>query len=134
MNKLVVYSTLAVAMMAGAGCLVPVHSQDRAVQTMTLSALYNLADQQSQRVKVSEVALQAADQGVATAKAASAAELQGYVKGFDTHSMCIYWSSTEDERSYYTDYAYDMSFSEPIYMTSLKRMNYYAFTRPVIVF
>lgn len=70
MNKLVVYSTLAVAMMAGAGCLVPVHSQDRAVQTMTLSALYNLADQQSQRVKVSEVALQAADQGVAAAKAA----------------------------------------------------------------
>ena len=68
------------------------------------------------------------------AKAASAAELQGYVKGFDTPSFCIYWSSTEDERSWYTDYAYDMSFSEPIYMTSLKRMNYYAFTRPVIVF
>ena len=68
------------------------------------------------------------------AKAASAAELQGYVKGFDTPSICIYWSSTEDERSWYTDYAYDMSFSQPIYMTSLKRMNYYAFTRPVIVF
>lgn len=68
------------------------------------------------------------------AKAASAAELQGYVKGFDTHSMCIYWSSTEDERSLYTDYAYGMSFSEPIYTTSLKSMNYYAFTRPVIVF
>ena len=68
------------------------------------------------------------------AKAASAAELQDYVKGFDTYSHCVYWSSTEDERSYYTDYAYDMSFSEPIYMTSIKNMDYYAFTRPVIVF
>ena len=68
------------------------------------------------------------------AKAASAAELQGYVKGFDTSSICIYWSSTEDERSWYTDYAYDMSFSEPIYTTSLKRINYNALTRPVIVF
>ena len=68
------------------------------------------------------------------AKAASAAELQDYVKGFDTRSYSCYWSSTEDERSYYTDFAYDMSFSKPIYMTSLKSMNYYAFTRPVIVF
>ena len=68
------------------------------------------------------------------AKAASAAELQGYVKGFDTDSRCIYWSSTEDERSWYTDYAHSMSFSEPIYNTSIKNINYYAFTRPVIVF
>lgn len=68
------------------------------------------------------------------AKAASAAELQDYVKGFDTYSHCVYWSSTEDERSWYPDYAYRMSFSEPIYMTSPKNMNYYAFTRPVIVF
>ena len=68
------------------------------------------------------------------AKAASAAELQYYVKGFDTRSYSCYWSSTEDERIYYTDYVYDMSFSEPIYNTSKKNMNYYAFTRPVIVF
>ena len=68
------------------------------------------------------------------AKAASAAELQDYVKGFDTWSHCVYWSSTEDERSWYPDYAYLMSFSEPIYMTSIKNMDYYAFTRPVIVF
>ena len=66
------------------------------------------------------------------AKAASAAELQGYVKGFDTRSYCCYWSSTEDERRWYTDFAYDMSFSKPIYNTSIKKMNYY--TRPVIVF
>lgn len=68
------------------------------------------------------------------AKAASAAELQDYVKGFDTYSHCVYWSSTEDERSWCPDYAYRMSFSEPIYTTSPKSMNYYAFTRPVIVF
>ena len=39
-------------------------------QTMTLQRLYNLADQNSQKVKVSEVALQAADEGVAAAKSA----------------------------------------------------------------
>ncbi len=38
--------------------------------TMTLTQLYDLADQQSQKVKVSEVALQAADEGVAAAKSA----------------------------------------------------------------
>ena len=37
---------------------------------MTLTALYNLADQQSQKVRVSEVALQAASEGVAAAKSA----------------------------------------------------------------
>ena len=68
------------------------------------------------------------------AKAASAAELQDYVKGFDTWSHCVYWSSTEDERSWYPEYAYLMSFSKPIYETSIKNMDYYAFTRPVIVF
>lgn len=68
------------------------------------------------------------------AKAASAAELQDYVKGFDTRSNCVYWSSTEDERSWYADFAYRMSFSDPIYTTSPKSMDYYAFTRPVIVF
>lgn len=68
------------------------------------------------------------------AKAASAAELQGYVKGFDTRSYSCYWSSTEDERSNYTNVAYDMSFSKSIYNTSIKNMSYYAFTRPVIVF
>ncbi|WP_418403533.1 hypothetical protein [Alistipes putredinis] len=68
------------------------------------------------------------------AKAASAAELQDYVMGFDTRSNCVYWSSTEDERSGYANYAHSMSFSEPIYYTDKKNMNYYAFTRPVIVF
>ena len=68
MNKLMVYSALAVALMAGEPCLVPIYAQDKAVQAMTLTALYNLADQQSQKVRVSEVALQAASEGVAAAK------------------------------------------------------------------
>ena len=55
-----VYSALAVALMAGEPCLVPIYAQDKAVQAMTLTALYNLADQQSQKVRVSEVDLQAA--------------------------------------------------------------------------
>lgn len=70
MNKLMVYSALAVALMAGEPCLVPIYAQDKAVQAMTLTALYNLADQQSQKVRVSEVALQAASEGVAAAKSA----------------------------------------------------------------
>ena len=37
---------------------------------MTLASLYNLADRNSQKVKVSEVALRAADEGVAAAKSA----------------------------------------------------------------
>ena len=68
------------------------------------------------------------------AKAASAAELQDYVKGFDTRSYCRYWSSTEDERSGYANVAYHMSFSESIYMADIKNTDYYEFTRPVIVF
>ena len=63
MNKLMVYSALAVALMAGEPCLVHIYAQDKAVQAMTLTALYNLADQQSQKVRVSEVALQAASEG-----------------------------------------------------------------------
>ena len=65
-----VYSALAVALMAGEPCLVHIYAQDKAVQAMTLTALYNLADQQSQKVRVSEVALQAASEGVAAAKSA----------------------------------------------------------------
>ena len=68
------------------------------------------------------------------AKAASAAELQDYVKGFDTHSDCVYWSSTEDERSGYYNFAYGMPFSDLTYTAYSKNTYYYAFTRPVIVF
>lgn len=70
MNKLMVYSALVVALMAGELCLMPIYAQDKAVQAMTLTALYNLADQQSQKVRVSEEALQAASEGVAVARSA----------------------------------------------------------------
>ena len=55
-----VYSALAIGLIAEEAFLVPICAQDRAVQVMTLTTLYDLADKQSQKVKVSEVALQAA--------------------------------------------------------------------------
>lgn len=65
-----VYFALAVAMMVGEVCFVPVYAQGGAVQPMTLTKLYNLADRQSLKVRVSEVALQAANEGVAAARSA----------------------------------------------------------------
>lgn len=70
MSKLMVNYALAIVLMAGESLLVSTHAQDRNVQTMTLMSLYHLVDQQSQKVKVSEVALRAADEGVAAAKSA----------------------------------------------------------------
>ena len=65
-----VYSALAIAWIAEAAFCVSIGAQERAVQTMTLTTLYDLTDQQSQKVRVSEVALRAADEGVAAAKSA----------------------------------------------------------------
>lgn len=70
MNKFVVYPTLVVALITEGAFFAPICAQDRAVQTMTLTTLYDLADQQSQKVRVSEIALRAADEGVAAAKSA----------------------------------------------------------------
>lgn len=70
MSKFMVYSALAVALMAEGTFCVPICAQEKVVQTMTLSTLFDLADQQSQKVRVSEVALRAADEGVAAAKSA----------------------------------------------------------------
>lgn len=64
------YPALAVALIAEGAFCVPICAYKKIVQPMTLSALYNLADQQSQTVRVSEVALRAADEGVAAAKSA----------------------------------------------------------------
>jgi len=58
--------TLAVTMTVGASCSMPVCVQQR----MSLQSLFDLADRQSQRIKVSEVALKAAEEGVASAKSA----------------------------------------------------------------
>lgn len=64
------YFALTVVLTAERAFFVPICAQDRAMQTMTLTTLYNLADQQSQKVRVSEIALRAADEGVAAAKSA----------------------------------------------------------------
>ena len=65
-----VYPALAITLIVEGTFSVPICAQERAVQTMTLTTLYNLADQQSQKVRVSEVALRAADEGVVAAKSA----------------------------------------------------------------
>ena len=64
------YSALAIALIAEGAFCVPICAQERAVQVVTLTTLYDLADRQSQKVRVSEVALRAADEGVAAAKSA----------------------------------------------------------------
>ena len=86
-----VYSALAVALIAGEACLVPIYAQDRAVQAMTLTTLYNLADQQSQKVKVSEVALRAANEGLAAAKSALLPSVDLSLQGSYTGWLC--WSA-----------------------------------------
>ncbi len=65
-----VYSALAVGLMAEGTFFVPICAQEKVVQTMTLTTLYDIADRQSQKVRVSEVTLRAADEGVAAAKSA----------------------------------------------------------------
>lgn len=68
---------LAVTMMAGVNCCVPTFAQQR----MSLQSLFDLADQQSQRIKVSEVALKAAEEGVASAKSALLPSVELSVQG-----------------------------------------------------
>ena len=84
-----VYSALAVALMAGEPCLVPIYAQDKAMQAMTLTALYNLADQQSQKVRVSEVALQAASEGVAGSQIGFAAQC-GFEPSRQLYGQCLH--------------------------------------------
>ena len=62
------YSALAIALIAEGAFFVPICAQERIVCTMRLTTLYKLADQQSRKVRVSEAALRAADEGVAAAK------------------------------------------------------------------
>ena len=64
------YSVLAITLIAEGTFFVPICAQERAVQVVSLTTLYDLADRQSQRVRVSKVALRAADEGVAVAKSA----------------------------------------------------------------
>ena len=102
MNKLMVYSALAIGLMAEEAFFVPICAQERVVQVMSLTTLYNLADQQSQQVRVSETALRAADEGVAAARSALLPSvdlsLQGSYtgnafmlsRGFSTHGTTDY--------------------------------------------
>ena len=68
---------LAVIAAVGAGSCVPMRAQQR----MSLQSLFDLADQQSQRIKVSEVALKAAEEGVASAKTALLPSVELSVQG-----------------------------------------------------
>lgn len=70
MSKIMAYSALAITLIAEGAFFVPICAQERAVQVVTLTTLYDLADRQSQKVRVSEVALRAANEGVAAAKSA----------------------------------------------------------------
>ena len=72
-----ILSALAVMMAVGASCCVPVCAQQR----MSLQSLYDLADQQNQRIKVSEAALKAAEEGVASAKSAMLPSVELSVQG-----------------------------------------------------
>ena len=68
---------LAVVAAVGAGGCVPMRAQQR----MSLQSLFDLADQQSQRIKVSEAALKAAEEGVASAKTALLPSIELSVQG-----------------------------------------------------
>lgn len=70
MNKFMVYSALTIVLIAKGFLCAPICAQENSVQTMTLASLYDLADRQSQKVRVSEVALRAAEEGVAAVKSA----------------------------------------------------------------
>lgn len=72
-----ILGALAVMMAVGASCCVPVCAQQR----MSLQSLYDLADQQNQRIKVSEEALKAAEEGVASAKSAMLPSVELSVQG-----------------------------------------------------
>ncbi len=60
------FCALTVSMIVGADCCVPMYAQHK----MSLQSLFDLADRQNQRIKVSEAALKAAEEGVASAKSA----------------------------------------------------------------
>ena len=68
---------LAVTVIVGASDSVPVYAQQR----ISLQTLFVLADQQSQRIKVSEIALKAAEEGIASAKSALLPSVELSVQG-----------------------------------------------------
>ena len=85
MNNHKFLCALAVTMMVGVNCCVPTFAQQR----MSLQSLFDLADQQSQRIKVSEVALKAAEEGVASAKSALLPSVELSVQGSYTGNAIL---------------------------------------------
>ena len=71
------FCALTVSMIVGAGCCVPTYAQHK----MSLKSLFDLADRQNQRIKVSEAALKAAEEGVVSAKSAMLPSVELGVQG-----------------------------------------------------
>ena len=71
------FCALAVSMIVGANGCAPALAQHR----MSLQSLFDLADRQNQRIKVSEAALKAAEEGVASAKSAMLPSVELGVQG-----------------------------------------------------
>ncbi|MBR2203794.1 MAG: TolC family protein [Prevotella sp.] len=85
MSKHKFICTLAISMIVGASCCVPSYAQQR----MSLKSFYDLADQQSQRIKVSEAALKASEEGVASAKSALLPSVELSVQGSYTGNAVL---------------------------------------------
>jgi outer membrane protein TolC len=64
-------------MIVGANCCAPASAQHK----MSLQSLFDLADQQSQSIRVSELALKAAEEGVASAKSAMLPSVEFSLQG-----------------------------------------------------
>lgn len=77
MNSHKCFCALTVSMIVGAGCCVPTYAQHR----MSLQSLFDLADQQNQRIRVSEVTLKAAEEEVASAKSAMLPSVEFSLQG-----------------------------------------------------
>ena len=71
------FCALTVSMIVGAGCCVPTYAQHK----MSLKSLFDLADRQNQRIKVSEVALKAAEEGFVSAKSAMLPSVEFSLQG-----------------------------------------------------
>jgi len=98
MNNHKFLCALAVSMMVGANCCVHTYAQQR----MSLQLLFDLADQQNQRIKVSEAALKAAEEGVASAKSALLPSVELSVQGSYTGNAFLMsrWFSTNGTTEY----------------------------------
>ena len=77
MNSHKCFCALTVSMIVGVGCCVPTYAQHR----MSLQSLFDLADQQNQRIRVSELTLKAAEEGVASAKSAMLPSVEFSLQG-----------------------------------------------------